>query len=117
MRFIADEGVEAPVVGRLRDLGHSVWYVAEMEPGMTDEAVLLLTGHQMAILITNDKDFGALVFQQRQATGGVLLLRLAGLTTRMKADLVAQIVAAYGNELSGAFTVLTPKRIRIRPSQ
>jgi len=34
MNLLADESVDQPIVGRLRQAGHSVLYVAEMEPGI-----------------------------------------------------------------------------------
>ncbi len=34
MRILADESVDQPIVERLRLDGHSVPYVAEMEPGI-----------------------------------------------------------------------------------
>jgi hypothetical protein len=40
MNFLADEGVDYPVVQRLRTDGHEVLYVAEMDPGISDEKVL-----------------------------------------------------------------------------
>lgn len=40
MNFLADEGVDKQIVERLRRDGHDVLYVAEMEPGITDEIVL-----------------------------------------------------------------------------
>lgn len=40
MNLLADESVERQVVERLRRDGHTVLYVAEMEPGITDEQVL-----------------------------------------------------------------------------
>jgi hypothetical protein len=40
MNLLADEGVERQVVERLRRDGHGVMYVAEMEPGITDDEVL-----------------------------------------------------------------------------
>lgn len=40
MRLLADEGVDSAIVTRLRSDGHDVVYVAELSPGITDEAVL-----------------------------------------------------------------------------
>jgi hypothetical protein len=40
MNFLADEGVDARIVERLRQEGHDVDYVAELVPGMTDDEVL-----------------------------------------------------------------------------
>jgi len=40
MNVLADEGVDGPVVERLRHDGHVVLYIAEMEPGISDEEIL-----------------------------------------------------------------------------
>ncbi len=40
MNLVADEGVDRPIVNRLREEGHDVLYIAELEPGMDDEDVL-----------------------------------------------------------------------------
>jgi len=40
MNILADESVDQPVVQRLRQDRHAVLYVAEMEPGVSDDAVL-----------------------------------------------------------------------------
>ena len=76
MTFLADEGVDRQIVERLRLDGHEVSYVAEMAPGIMDEVVLRESRDSSSVLITADKDFGELVFRQRQASTGVLLVRL-----------------------------------------
>ena len=40
MNFVADESVDHPIVIRLRQEGHTVPAIVEMEPGITDETVL-----------------------------------------------------------------------------
>ena len=40
MRIVADERVDGPIVVRRREDGHEVDYVAEMEPGISDDRVL-----------------------------------------------------------------------------
>ena len=34
MKVVADESVDGPIVARLREDGHEVYYVTEMEPGI-----------------------------------------------------------------------------------
>lgn len=116
MNLIADEGIDAPIVRRLRADGHTVWYVAELSPSVPDEDVLALAIEHAAVLVTADKDFGALVFQQRRASSGVVLLRLAGLSANGKAAVVSETIAEHEDRLIGSFTIITPRRVRIRPS-
>ncbi|MCP4358863.1 MAG: hypothetical protein GY796_12660 [Chloroflexi bacterium] len=86
MKFIADEGIDVPVVVSLRQENYQIWYVAEMSPGISDEAIYALANQEKAVLITADKDFGDIVFRQRKAAYGVILLRLHGLPLEQKAD-------------------------------
>jgi predicted nuclease of predicted toxin-antitoxin system len=117
MNFVADEGVDRPIVESLRQDGHTVWYIAEMAPSISDEEVLQLANDQQAILLTFDKDFGELVFRQNQAAHGVVLFRLHGLAPQEKAKLVLKIVQEHEQELRHAFTVVTPTKIRIRSAK
>ncbi len=64
--------------------------------------------------MTADKDFGEMVFRQRRITEGVVFIRLAGLSQRRKAEIVASAVKKHGEELPRAFSVITPGGIRIR---
>lgn len=90
-------------------------YLAEMEPGLSDEIVLERARERSAVLITSDKDFGELVFRQGRVARGVVLLRLAGLSATAKAAHVSEVVSAYGQEIQDAFTVVSPGTVRIRP--
>ncbi len=114
MKILADEGVDRPIVERLRRSSHQVWYVAEMKAGISDDVVLDLADQKGATLLTADKDFGELVFRQGRMTRGVILIRLAGISSIRKAEIVASALAAHGGEMEQAFTVITPGAVRIR---
>ncbi len=113
MIFVADESVDLQIVTRLRSQ-YTVIYVAEMNPAMPDDAVLEKANHLGAILITADKDFGELVYQQKRAHNGILLIRLAGLPPQTKAETVHAALTQYGHEMVGNFSVIQPGLIRIR---
>ena len=116
MNLLADEGVDRPVVERLRQDGHVVLYVAEMEPGSSDEEILRKANKQLSLLITADKDFGEMVFRQNLlSAGGVVLIRLAGLSSERKAEVVSRVFRDRGTELPQSFSVISPGRVRIRP--
>lgn len=115
MNLLADEGVEAHIVARLRQDGHEVVYIAELEPGISDDVVLGRANELGALLLTADKDFGELVFRLRRVHAGVILLRLAGLSLEAKGDLVAAALQEHGAQSKDAFTVISPGVIRFRP--
>lgn len=114
MNLLADESVDRQVVERLRLEGHDVLYIAEMEPGITDDAVLGKANEQGALLVTADKDFGELVFRQRLVNSGVMLLRLAGLAAETRAALLADVIRDRGETLLQSFSVISPGMVRIR---
>jgi predicted nuclease of predicted toxin-antitoxin system len=115
VKLLSDEGVDAAIVGRPRAGGHDVVYVAELAPGISDDVVLELANGDERVLLTTDKDFGELVFRLRRVAFGVLLVRLAGLASAGKADVVSQAIDDHGDEMARAFTVISPGLVRIRP--
>lgn len=114
MNFLAEESVDQPIVARLREEDHHVVYVAELQPGISDEEVLRLADQAAALLLTADKDFGEIVFRQGSHVHGVVLVRLAGLSSARKADIVARAVREHAAELARAFAVVMPGALRIR---
>ena len=66
MKFFADECCDTEMVASLRIEGHDVLYVLEEEPGLQDEVVLQRAYVERRILLTEDKDFGELVYRLRK---------------------------------------------------
>jgi predicted nuclease of predicted toxin-antitoxin system len=113
MKFVADESVDA-IVDRLRLHGHEVDYVAELAPSLSDDEVLDRANNQGALLVTEDKDFGELVYRLRRVHGGAVLVRLSGVSSPLKASIVADVIRERGSELQNAFAVISPASVRIR---
>ncbi len=95
--------------------GLDVLYVTELAPGISDEAVLAFAADDERLLLTADKGFGELVFRLGRVAHGVLLLRVARLSGAAKADLVANALSEHRAEMRGAFAVVTPALVRVRP--
>ncbi|MGD8945839.1 MAG: DUF5615 family PIN-like protein [Desulfobacterales bacterium] len=114
MNFLADESVDRQIVDALREDGHAVLYVTEMDPGISDDEVLDKAEKGSAILITADKDFGELVFRQQRITTGVVLVRLAGLLPSKKAEIVSITIKKHLDAIQNAFSVISPNAVRIR---
>ncbi len=112
--ILADESIDHPIVLRLREVGYSVLSIAEMSPGIADDEVLNIANQHNALLITDDKDFGELIFRLNRISNGVVLLRLQGLSLPTKADAVNAAIDKYLTEMTNAFTVITPGTVRIR---
>jgi predicted nuclease of predicted toxin-antitoxin system len=70
MNLLADEGVDRPVVERLRHDGHAVVYIAEVSPSIEDDEVLRRANEANALLLTADHDFGELIYSSAASTRG-----------------------------------------------
>lgn len=114
MKLLADENIAAPLVRALREAGHDVAYVAELAPGITDDAVLSVARQQSRLLLTEDKDFGELVFRLKRHLPGVILLRLAMGGWQRQYDRIQELFANHSARLTGTYTVVDDRRIRFR---
>jgi predicted nuclease of predicted toxin-antitoxin system len=113
MKIVADEGIERPIVVRLRSAGHDVIHIAEIARGITDPEVLEIANQNRALLITYDKDFGDLIFNQQDRTQGVMLVRLPEtLSSFEKAEIVIDVISERQNELFHAFSVIAVNKRR-----
>ena len=114
MKIVADESIDKQIVDRLRSDGHDVVFIAELDPGIEDEAVLLRSRESNSVLLTADKDFGELVFRQRLLHSGIVLIHLAGLKPETKAELVVTAFAQHADDLRLGFAVLSRRALRLR---
>jgi len=115
LTFVADESCDFAVVRALRKAGFEVHAVVEVAPGASDTEILDVAMRQGSILLTEDKDFGEWVFAHGHSAEGVVLVRFPA---RMRKDMikaVVEVVTEHGAELRGAFAVLEPGKVRIRP--
>ena len=101
------------VVRALRSAGHDVLAVAEISPRADDISVIALTIRENRVLITEDKDFGQLVYADKRASGGVLFIRFPAGIRRRLPQAVVDLVNQNGERLIGAFVVVQPGRTRV----
>jgi len=114
VRLLVDVGVGKAVENWLASQGLDMVAVRDLNPRMTDAAILALAVQEQRFVITMDKDFGEMIFRYRQSHAGVLLLRLADASSHEKVLVVQQIVKFYLDALPGSFCVYQKGRLRIR---
>ena len=114
MRWLADECVAAPLVAFLRKGGHDVLYVAELVAGLSDSDVIALALREDRLLLTEDKDFGDLVFRRERLVPGVVLMRVGSENLELKATRLAAVIELYGERLFGRYVVIEKGRSRSR---
>ena len=115
IKFIADVNIEKPIVDYLLENGYNVKWVADYDCKMNDEGLIKIANTEKRIIITNDKDFGELIFLQKKVSIGVILLRVKGQISQEKVKLIGKLLRDYSNKLLNHFVVITKKRIRFVP--
>ena len=115
MRWLADECVDAMLVTRLRGAGHDTVYMAEVAQSTSDVDIIAWAQREDRLLLTEDKDFGELVFRWRAALPGLVLLRIDPRRHELKWKRLKAAVDRYGQSLMGKYTVVEEARLRTRP--
>lgn len=114
-KFLANENVPGIAVEAARRAGVDIMWVRDISPGISDDAVLALSQAEGRILLTFDKDFGEMAFEQgKTAAPGVILLR-----PRLRSpEHVAQFTVALLSQpidWANNFSVAQEGRLRIVP--
>ena len=116
MRFLADQDIYQTTVDFLRGMGHEV--VTAKEAGLQqapDKELLQVALETRRILLTRDKDFGALTFVAARSTKGVILLRFDPGTVEAVHQELARFLTLHKDvDLTNRFVVVEPGRHRIR---
>lgn len=116
MRFVVDENLGRELVEHLRQQGHQVYYIPEVQPGLKNGAVLAFAQQQQAVLITGDKtDFGRLIFQQRQPCLGLVVVRVSPKAPSSQTnEQIMAVISMQGEKLLGNLMLVAESGVRTR---
>lgn len=97
----------------LAGLGHDVLSSLERDPCATDEAVLALANDEQRVLITEDKDFGELVFVRRLPHP--CIIRFVDMPVAEKVAAMRELLERHADAMrEDTLIVVTRTRVRIR---
>jgi predicted nuclease of predicted toxin-antitoxin system len=113
VELLADESCAGPVIRALRAAGHDVLVIAEVAKGASDDWVMERAFAEDRILITEDRDFGELVYASGRPTAGVIFVKFHSHARRAKPQAVLEAVTKLGERLRGGFAVVEPGRVRL----
>lgn len=112
MRFLIDECTGPAVAQYLREGSHEVFSVLEEARGMTDDETLEKAFSEAWILITNDRDFGEMIFRDKRPHRGVVYLRLKDERASSKIKAMERLLTSYEDRVPDAFVVVTETQVR-----
>lgn len=97
----------------LTEAGHDVRSAGDGYASASDDELLAVAYDEQRALVTEDKDFGELVFLRGRRHPCVI--RLVELDVEEKVHAMWQLIDQYGEALrSNAIVVVTKRRVRIR---
>ena len=110
---IRDSECTGPAVAKwLRDNGHEVFSVFDEAKGSPDDVILTKALSENWILITNDKDFGEMIFRERREHRGVIFLRLDDERSANKIEVLQHLIESYSERLSIQFVTVAETKVR-----
>jgi predicted nuclease of predicted toxin-antitoxin system len=113
LRFLADESCDFAVVRALRAEGYDVLAVSEVTHRSDDRDLIEQANRENRIVLTEDKDFGWLVFASHVDSAGVVLIRFPGNLRQTLAQTITQLAREQAEQLLNAFVVVQPGHIRV----
>src|SRR5438128_1671619 len=114
MRFVIDESADARLAAHLTRLGHDVTLIARnYRPGLPDQEVLAIARREERILITDDRDFGELIFRQQHPHAGVIYFRLSTTLLEIRIARLDLLLTSHLEQLD-QFLVVTDRNVRVR---
>ena len=114
MKLLADENIHADIVAWLRTRGHDVLYAAESLAHRPDDELLAIAREENRVLLTDDKDFGELVFHRRLVSRGIVLIRLESPRIVDRLQRLDQVWADLEAQAEDKFIVVSQRKVRVR---
>ena len=114
MKFLIDEDISPKIATLLQQLGHSAIHIREIQLSLDDLEVLEIAVSRSSIVITEDKDFGELVFKEGKAHTGVIFLRLEDQTLINTKRVIKWLLSNYKDKIENSFTTVSEKNGKLR---
>jgi predicted nuclease of predicted toxin-antitoxin system len=112
--IILDENVEQFWIDLIRNEGFEYISIREQFQGITDLEVIEIVKKQEGILVTEDKDFGELVFAYGIKSISILFLRYDQPQYDQIKDHFIEIINRYKDGNTIGFVTITKNKIRMR---
>jgi predicted nuclease of predicted toxin-antitoxin system len=112
-KFIVDECTGPAIAEWLTSKGFETISIFNSFRGSKDTDILAMAIKNSCVIITNDKDFGDMVFKQNLNHKGIILLRLSNERSRHKIEVLEKLLNTNLSDLIDNFTVVTETTIRI----
>jgi len=116
MCIIADENCDRMIVVALREAGHDVVSIREIEGGCEDSYIFDLAQAESRIVLTSDLDFGHLCEHRTPRPPAIVVMRLDRVNRQTRSQRIVAVLNSVGS-IEGHLLIVEPSRIRVRAFQ
>ncbi|MEP7237243.1 MAG: DUF5615 family PIN-like protein [Ferruginibacter sp.] len=114
MKLLIDENIHRKIIVALREADFSLVSIQESFAGIEDTKILELSLNPEQIVITQDGDFGELIYKNNFRAFSVIYLRFIPIEiTSIISILLDFLKQTTAEKLKGKFVVLTVKKKRV----
>jgi predicted nuclease of predicted toxin-antitoxin system len=110
MKFLVDTNLGRKFTTLLQRFGYDAVFAKDLLPIFKDEEILAWAKNDDRMVITNDKDFGELIFRFGFLSSGVILIR----SEKTGSDERFELVKGHLSKAKGKFIVVSKGKIRVR---
>lgn len=115
LSFLLDMGISPKVAAWLREQGHLVEHIRDIDPRALDEELVALATKSQAIILTSDRDFGALLAKAKLTNPSVILFRLTPAPASAVIEKLAPVLSSHTELLEkGCFITIALGKPRVR---
>ena len=113
LKFLVDECLGLVIAHWLKEHDYDVIAAIKEMRGKKDIEILTRAFEENRVLITSDKDFGDIVFNQKMQHCGIIFLKLTINTSSSKIKAIENLLKNHYEEIFGNFIVVTDQNIKI----
>lgn len=110
MRFLVDESSGRALANLLKKARYDVLFSRDVLPASDDEKILEFAEAEKRVLISDDRDFGELIFRLNRPSNGVIFLR----TLTTDPNKIFEMIKDILDKAEGKFIVVREGRIRVK---
>ncbi|TVR36123.1 MAG: hypothetical protein EA390_00970 [Balneolaceae bacterium] len=112
--IVTDENIDQFLINHLDTMAYEVFSIRKHCPGISDREVIKLVKTKKALLITEDKDFGELVFAHNIKDCSVILLRYEKSDFEQIKKNLVKALQIYYKDPHHYFITITKDKTRVR---
>ncbi len=116
LRFLADVNLEESFVKIIRAFGYDVKRISDIDCFMSDHEIIKLGIAEKRIIITEDKDFGELIFKNNISCFGIILIRVVSKkfdSLERRIEVLSELLEFQKEKIINNFTTITETKFRI----